>query len=271
MFKSRKYISVPQEVKQEVTTWANSNKQRNTLIIVIIILGILLLMSTKSCNNLKTDLAVSNQNNKALSDSVRYSKNKVGELEASKNVLISQKGNLENLSKSLADEVKKEKGRVYSLEKYILKIGNKPGDTIYIENTLIKYKDGEYGLNWEYDSIFDKENSRSLSGISKFKLVDSNVIPKNTLITKDEINFNLVTGLREKGDNLEIFVRSNYPGFNVINLEGAIIDPKKNPVFKKYTAPKKWSLGPYIGFGFSSTLTPSIQIGVGLQYSLFKF
>lgn len=273
MFKNSKYVYVPEpeKIKGEVKTWFNSNKQRNILLILVIILGVILLFTTKSCNSLKTDLAVSNQNNKALSDSVRFSKNKVGELEASRNVLISEKRGLEKLSKDLAEEVKKEKGKVYSLNKYILTIGNKPGDTVYIENTLIEYKNGEYGLDWKYDTIFDTENSRNLTGISKFKLVDGNIIPLNTLITKDDVNFSLVTGLKEKDDNIEIFVRSNYPGFNVINLEGAIIDPKKNPVFKKFITPKKWSVGPYIGFGFSSSLTPSVQIGVGLQYSIFKF
>ena len=220
---------------------------------------------------MKTDLAISNQNNTALSDSVRLTKNKLGDVEASKNVLITKNKDLKDLSEGLAAEVKKEKGKVYGLNKYILGIKKDPADTIFIDNTLIEYANGEYGLDWKYDTVFDVKNSREIAGISKFQFKDSTITPTNTLISKDIINFNLVTGLREKDGNIEIFARSDYPGFNIVDLEGAIIDPKKNPVMKKFITPKKWTVGPYIGFGFSNSIKPSVQIGVGVQYSLIRF
>jgi hypothetical protein len=259
------------KVKSKSEYWFNSNKQRNTLLIIVGILGIILFMNIQSCNRLKNELAISNQNNKALADSMRISENKVGDLESSKNVLISKKKDLENLNKSLADELKKEKGKVYGLNQYILSIENKPADTVFINNTLIKYANGEFGLDWKYDTIFNNKNGREFAGISKFKIKDSTITPTQTIITKDKVYFNLVTGLREKDGNIEIFARSDYPGFKIVDLEGAIIDPKKNPVIKKFTEPKKWCVGPYIGVGVSNSLQPSVQIGVGIQYSIIKF
>ena len=259
------------DIREEAKTWFNSNKQRNALLILTVIMGVLLLLSVKSCEKAKTNLVISNQNNTALSDSVRITTNKVGDLEASKSVLISEKKDLDNLSKDLAAEVKKEQGKVYSLNQYIIGIKNKPGDTIYINNTLIKYPNGEFGCGFDYYNAFDDKNNIAVSGISKFKITGTTITPTTTLLTKYIINIKLVTGLREKDGNIEIFVRSDYPGMNVIDLEGAIIDPKKNPILKKFTVPKKWCVGPYVGFGFSTSIQPSVQLGIGIQYSLFQF
>jgi hypothetical protein len=262
---------IKEEIEKKAVSWFNTDKQRNTLLIMLIGMSIILFFSLRSCSTNKNDLQISNQNNKALSDSVRVSKNKVGQLEASKNVLITEKNGLKELNADLASELKKEKGRVYELNKFILGIKNKPGDTIKITNTVIIYPNGEYGLAWHHDTIYSANNSRNIIGVSKFRLKDSTVIPTQTLITKDEINFSLVTGLREKGDNLEIFIRSDYPGFNALNIDGAIIDPKKNPVFNKYVVQKKWGVGPYLGVGIGSNLKPSLQIGIGIHYSLLRF
>lgn len=249
----------------------NINKQRNILVIITIIMCVLLLFTVRSCNKLKTDLNISNQNILSLSDSVRITKNKVGDLEYSKGIIVSKKRDLENLNANLANELKKEKGKIYELNSYILSIKNKEGDTIYVNSTVVKYANGEYGLDWVYDTIYDTKNSRYISGISKFKLIDSTIINSKTLITRDEIKFNLVTGLREKNDLIEIFVRSDYPGFEALEVDGAIIDPKDNPIIKKFTVERKWHVGPYIGIGFNSNLKPSVQIGVGIQYMIFKF
>lgn len=272
---------IKEEIEIKAINWFNTNKQRNILLLIVIAMGIVLFISFRSCSTIKNDLQISNQNNKALADSVRISKNKVGDIESSKNILITEKKGLNDLNSDLAIELKKEKGQVYELNKIIVSLKNKPGDTIRITNTVSVYPNGEYGLNWYHDTIYNSNNSRSIVGVSKFKLNDSIqmigkpkgsiVIPTQTLIFKDEVNFSIITGLREKGDNLEIFVRSDYPGFNVKDINGAIIDPKNNPVFKKYITQKKWGVGPYLGVGFDSNLNPSLQIGIGIHYSLLSF
>lgn len=245
--------------------------QRNILLLIIVILLLLCGFMVKKTSNLRTRLETSEQNTKALSDSVRVEKNKNGQLVSSKNILISDKNHLKELNSELSAELKKEKGKVFQLNKIIATIGETKIKTIYIENTLIEYPEGVMGLEWNYDTIFDQSNSRHISGISKFKLDSVNIVPLTTEINKDVISFKLITGLKEKDDNLEIFVRSDYPGFDVIELDGAVIDPKKHPILKKFTTKKRFSIGPYIGIGVSNTVIPSTQIGIGVQYNLIQF
>lgn len=248
----------------------NAKKQRNILIVVLILLVFGFGYGVTRMSGLKNQLAISEQNNKALSDSVRVEKNKVGDLEYSKNILVAEKNELADLNADLAEELDKEKGKVRELTKIVGSISNT--DTVYIENTLIVYADGSHGLQWEHDTIYDDENSRHLAGISKFFVDSLGVItPLETEITKDIINFNIVTGLREKDGNIEVFARSDYPNFEVEELSSAIIDPKKHPVLKKFTRPKRIGIGPYIGVGISSGFKAEIQLGIGVQYSLFRF
>lgn len=248
----------------------DAKKQRNILIIIIILLILGGGVAISRIGSLKTDLAISNQNNQALSDSIRVTKTKVGDLEYSKSVLVAEKGDLKDLNKNLSDELKKEKGRVSELNIIIGSISNNK-DTVYVPNEIIQYPDSSYGLKWVFDKKYDEVNFRYLEGISKFRLNIDSIIPLETSLIKDSLNFNLVTGLKENEGKIEIFARSDYPGFSVVKLDGAIIDPSKHPVIKKFTKDKKWGVGPYVGFGWSTSITPSVQLGVGVQYSLFKF
>jgi len=86
----------------------------------------------------------------------------------------------------------------------------------------------------------------------------------------DEIGFSLVTGLRKKDGKLEIFVRSDYPGFTLTKLDGAIIDPKKNPVFKEFIKKKRFHIGPMVGVGIGSGFQFTGFFGVGVTYSIFS-
>jgi predicted RND superfamily exporter protein len=259
----------------------NIKVQRNVLIIVILLLVIIGYIGWTRIQNLDTRLSMSEQNTKALTDSVRVGKTKNGQLESSINVLITEKGDLDKLSKNLADELKKEKGKVSELMSILAHI--KLRDTIYIENKLIQYSNGVYGLKWDYDTTFNAKNSRSIAGESRFKQdtiktivngvekVEYKITPLNTSLFKDDIKFNLITGLREKDGNIEIFARSDYPNLTISDLEGAIIDPKNHPVMKKFTKNKKWGVGPYIGVGVGSDLKFNLQVGLGITFSIFKF
>jgi len=264
-----------EDIANEVSSVLSAKKQRNILIIILLLLFIGLAFGFNRYSRLTTQLAISEQNKKALADSVRVSENKVKDLVYSKNILIAEKGNLEQLNADLAAEVEKEKGKVREITRIVSEIKS---DTVYITNMLIEYADGTKGLSWEHDSLFDTNNERHIAGVSRFD-IDSNgvVSPLETTITKDDFKFNIVTGLVERNGNVEIFVRSDYPNFTVSQLDGAIIDPKKHPVMKKFTKPKKWGIGPYVGVGIGVNTWPNTNVGVGFQfgvgvtYSLFRF
>jgi hypothetical protein len=247
-----------------------SNTQRNVLIIIIILLLLGGGIALSRIGGLKTDLAISNQNNAALGDSLKVTRNKAGELEYSKGILVSEKKDLKDYSESLNKELKKIKGKVSELNIIIASVSTI--DTLLIPNEVVVYADSSYGLKWFSKQVFDENNSRYLEGVSKFHLVKDSIIPLETEVTKDEFNFNLITGLKEGEDGVvSIFAKSDYPGFAIGKIEGAIIDPKKHPVLKKFTKQKKWGVGPYIGFGWSNSINPSIQVGIGVQYSIFRF
>jgi len=268
-------MSEEENISTKLTSIVSTKRQRNILVIVLLLLTLAFGIGFNRYSNLKTKLMFSEQNIKALNDSVRVSENKVGELEYSKNILIAEKRDLEDLNADLAEEVKKEKGKVNEIIKLVSKIER---DTTYLTNTLISYPNGENGLSWSNDTIYNQNNERHLSGISKFTIDSSgNIIPLETIITKDYFKFDLVTGLREKDGNIEIFVRSGFPGFENIQLDGAIIDPKNHPVMKKFTEPKRWGIGPYAGFGVNINTMPTANLGIGfsfgisIQYSLIRF
>ncbi len=242
---------------------------------VIIILALSLFHTCSKNSDLKAQLNISEQNAKALADSVRVSKNKVGDLEYSKNILVAEKNNLGELNKDLKKELDKEKGKVHELTKIVATIKH---DTVKGINTVVEvYPDSTQGLKWKYEKIYNKENSRFIDGVSKFK-IDSlgNVIPLYTELTRDEINFNIVQGLREKDGNVEMFVRSDYPDFAAKDMNSVIIDPKNHPVLKKFTKHKRFGIGPYAGYGlymdnFSGKAGLGVQVGIGVHYDIFKF
>lgn len=250
----------------------DSKNQRNILLLLILLLGLFSFMMVNRSRNLNNKLQISKQNNKALSDTVRVEKNKYGDLVASKNILVSKSKKINELNSKLGKELKKTKGKVRQLNTLVGKLGKPIHDTLTIVNEVIKHSNSKYGLSWKYDTAYDESNRRHIAGISEFKVIDDDsIIPLTTTITEDVVEFNLTTGLREKNGNVEIFATSKYPGFEVLELDGAIIDPKKHPVLKKFTKKKKWSVGPYIGIGFGSDLNSSMQVGVGVSYSLIKF
>lgn len=249
----------------------NTKNQRNILVVVILLLlgGVGYLYSRVS--SLSGKVESKSQNVKALKDSVRVSKNKVDELEYSKNVLVSKKENLKELNEELSNELEKEKGKVRELTKMVNNISKDKNDTITTTNELVSYPDSTFGLKWEFDTTFSKNNSRYLSGVSKFTFKDKKLSPLETELIDHSIDFSMTSGLREKDGNIEFFVRSDYPGFSTKEIHSSIINPNEHPVMTKFTSQKRLGIGPYVGVGINNKLQPRFQIGVGVTYHLYEF
>jgi hypothetical protein len=245
----------------------------NPRTIAIIILLIIIVILTRCNQGDKSKIEILEQNQKSLTDSVRVSTTKIGELEYSKNILVGEKNDVVKLNKKLAYELKNTKGKVSELTQYIIKIGLKPTPLL----TTIINTDSEYIFTWGIDTVFNPGNGRSMKGETIFTgLVKNNKIiidSISTTLLKDELTFSVIQGLREKDGNLEVFVRSNYPGFELQELNSIIINPEKHPVLNKFTnksKPKRFGVGVYGGYGIGvNGLSP--QIGVGLFYNLLQF
>ena len=240
-------------------------KERLVLFGLLIIIGLWAMVQSRRVAGLKTKMAIEEQNNAALTDSVRIVKNKAGDLESVRLILVAEKEELGNLNASLAAELKKERGKVRTISQINTIVKR---DTILVPSSVESLQDNEYSLFWKH-SEENTGGSRYLEGNSTFKVTDSTVDSVAiTTITRDEISLKIITGLRERKDKkLEIFARTDYPDAS-FDLEGAVIDPK-DPIF--FTNKKRFSVGPVISAGLNHDLKPGFHLGIGLQYSLFKF
>ncbi len=90
-----------------------------------------------------------------------------------------------------------------------------------------------------------------------------------TILDQNEFGISLTTGLTADPKGYRIFVKSDYPGFSVTNLEGAIIDKK---MVKSNES--SFVIGPSIGYGIifapGGTVNHGVILGVAASYNLNK-
>lgn len=250
----------------------------------IVVLLLLLLHNCDQNRTLESKLLRANQNQKALLDTVKIVKNKAGELQAERMTFIASKEELKQLSASLFEETKKQRGEVLQLTSANAEITNRLKGlqtSVTVDTEYVYVNNGnewpkKYRLNWSYDTTYSIGNYSKFAGFSRVSLLnDSTLLPGLTDITENTQGFALVTGLLKEGDDYRIFVKSNHPGFVVNAMEGAIIPGKNNPLFGK---PQKWGLGVSVGPNFSwgygiggKGLFVGIGATFGLNYNMIKF
>ena len=242
-------------------------KLNQILMIGFVVVLLLFLRQCSVTDGLKDDLLVAGQNEKALNDSVKATTNKLGEQVFLKNTFIADGKKLKELNAELYKEVKNLKGDVKIITTANTEIKSDP---IYLTNTITKYADGIVDIRWKYDSLFSKGNYRKLAGISKIQYDSANVLDKGTTITQDEIGISVTTGLVKLDGSYQIFVKSNYPGMSISDIQGSIID--KNMIQSDESS---WVFGPYFGVGVgvdpvNKTIGPNVSFGLGITYNLNK-
>jgi hypothetical protein len=244
---------------------------------IIVVIILLLLRQCNSTADAKREKKIADQNVYALNDSIKVIKNKAGELQYEKGLLIADKKNLESLNADLKKELDKQKGKVFYLQQVVADLRNQP--PVYIPTTEYVYPNGDRSFQWAYDTIFSPGNSRALSGESFFVIDTTNnkykIKPLYTNITKDNMSIKITTGLLKKDDKYEIFVKSDYPGFSISQLDGAFI-PTNDKIFGTPPKPKRFGLGVNIGPGiFYNAIKQNIGAGigvqVGIQYNFINF
>lgn len=257
----------------------NYRFQKNIFLIVCLFLMFLFYLLKQNSN--VSNVHSLKQNIFALNDSIRFYKTKNNELVYKKGALIIENESLKSLNKYLYEDIKDLKDKPLVAIKTDIKIIQ---DTIsvFTSSNDKKNPDGslEKILKWEFEKHFDKNNYRKFSANSKI-IVDTlhNLLIDSLHITKDEIGLSLVTGFTENGDYLEIFVKSNYPNFVPTRIDGALIEPKKSEILKKYFPNKKWNLGIYGGYGICINpqetnplyISRGLQLGIGVGYSIFQW
>lgn len=170
-------------------------------------------------NQKKAEIAEYNE--KVAKDSLKVEKDRQGRVEYNRLAYLTDKvDNLTKLSSELANEVKNVKGKVSTIIQGEVKIVEKPVPFLvrgeFIDSTVTAY--------FNYDSIYSPGNYRKLSGYTKYDLRSGLT---SGLKQTDEFGLKVTTGIKnlDKGKP-EIFFKSDYPGFQVTSLEGAVLDPK---------------------------------------------
>lgn len=232
--------------------------------ILLIICAILIFLLVGQCSSIRK---LKNSNNSMINyytDSLRTERTKNGKLEYDKSILIASVDDLKKINKDLYDELQEEKGKVKVIIKEVVKIVH---DTIYLHDTIYSLGNDDYRIVWNYEEYFtkDKLNYQKLSGNSVIHCKVPPPISKGTTITKNEIGMSIVTGIKENKGKMEIFVRSDYPGFTVTKLEGADVTNMLKPKVKKF------GIGPNVSIGISSDFKPKIYVGAGVQWNIIRF
>jgi hypothetical protein len=267
-------VRTPEPVKRVMNYQISVSK-----ILMIVLIAVGLKFGWDHYMSLQTELAIAQQNEKALKDSVRVTQNKYDEAVYSKQIFVAEtQKDLKNLNSDLAETARKFRGAVHSISNLEAKIDGLAGQ-IDSDGEVIDLPNGQKAIPWNFDEQFDVDNSRKLSGITRFAFnPNTNVFgPPETEILTDEINFKLTQGLKTAPDGkIEMFASSNYPGFTAKSLNSVLIDPKSHPALTEFTKKKKWSLGAYGGYGVtvntkSNEVIMGPQIGAGISYTLFSW
>lgn len=219
---------------------------------------------------LKNEKELSEQNYKAATDKIRILKTHDDSIEYAKSVYIAKAAELVKLNKSLSDELKREGGDTKFLAEATASIGSKdtihmPGKIVYRPTKNSKSSDTTIRIGFNYNKIFNG-GYRNIEGYTDYTPKDQN---SSATLTKDELGLKLITGLKHDTQNgYQIFIRSDYPGFKVTDLEGAVLDPT---MFQK-PIPKRWIVGPSAGVQMDlATGKGRPYVGLGITYKIFGF
>lgn len=235
------------------------NKYAVILTGIVLILLWIICLQKKTIDRKNKEIAVAEHNLAAANDTIRLSKDREGRIEANKlSFLVAKLSDLEKANADLAREVKATKGKVDQISNIGFKIIH---DTVEVP-VKSEVREDVVTSTFGFDTTYTPGNFRSLHGYTKYNLKTG---LSTGSITKDEFGVKLVTGIKNlNAGKPEIFVRSDYPGFVVTQLDGAVLDPD---LFKTATKKKV----PLVTLGINVGWTPMTydwqtkQLDVNLQ------
>lgn len=240
----------------------NSNLQ-NIKNILLAVLFIIVLFLSYDTVNVRYDLKESEINYKVSQDSLRETKNKLGESIYSKSIYIKSIEELKQENNSLNEEIKKlsysEKSKLIEIQKLQIIINN-------LKDSALQELDSSFICENQYKYNFlIQDQYRTLEG---YNIIYSETQPDSSSIhiEKEQMNVDLTITKKDTKNGIELGVSSNNPYLSINNIEGSIVDIE---AYKKYQKPKKWGLGVGVGLGLGYDLiNKSIFIGPTVAVSL---
>ncbi len=223
----------------------------------MIVIVVLVLLYLKQCNrssNLDSDLKIANMNSQVFNDSITTYRDKAGNLTYEKGILVASEKDLKDLNKELYNEVKELKDNPKIIIKESIVIKEVPFE---VPTYINVYPDGSTGLSWSRDTTYNNRNYQKLEGETRFIYDSLGIHNPYTMINSNEIGISFITGIKEGKDHYEIFIKSDYPGFTVTDIQGSILDKKMIQSNESAVV-----FGPSIGYG--AILSPNGTIGHGV-------
>ena len=257
--------------------------KKNYKSIFLLAFFVLILLFLRQCDSTKNwklkykaNETKNAQNIKALTDSLSKSENKNGDITFDKALASMSKEELKKSFPELFDKLEAEFGEVKVITHTVVKYVN----TGSVINKIAKLDSNQFALNSIYyssdssiyidatNTFFAKIDS---SNLSKIKLDIKNGVSK---YNKIEFKTGFSTGIKEKDGIYSIFLTPDNKSIVVTDLKGADV----SNMFinnKDITKRKRFSVGPYIGYGavFASgdKMYHGVSVGASIQYSLFSF
>jgi len=250
-------------------------------LIITVLIGIILLLA--KCNSdkiseIQAQFITSQNNISVLQDSIITYTTKNGSLISERGILIAEKEELKTLNAGLYEVVNNLEKSIPNMKpivvvEYITSIET---DTVYLKSDLVAINDSTYNVKFGKDTIYDENNSRQITGEVTINLKSDStefnqVQVGNVSLTKDKVNITASLVIGERDGDLKVWLETKYPGFSTDEIEAVTLDPDIHPELKKLKNTKKFSVGPYIGFGLGENFSISPSVGIGVQYSIFKF
>lgn len=261
----------------------------NSRIFVIGLIVVLILIGIGECKrivDLNRDIVHYEQNQAALTDSLKFERGKNGELLVSIDGYITSEKELKNINKGLWDEVQAQKGKVLMLTNTLITIrldsaalADKVDELNIIIGKLTQIGDSDrYVAPWSIPYKFDDKNYMRVGGSTVVQVINKDPFSMRhdtTYLTQFENQIDVTYGQKVENKKLRVFIQSQYPGFTVESMEGVLIDPNEWPtVFEP--SKRHW----FTGFGVGPNITmgydflgqkPAFIVGIGVHYNIYQW
>jgi hypothetical protein len=197
-------------------------------------------------------------------DSLSIYKNKIKEEYISRDIYVQDVNSLKKRNTDLYNEVKNMKDNpvVVSNTKIVFRTNER---LIAKSDSIVPASDTVKSLFW---SLNEKNGYYSMKGQTDVKTDFSHF---TTSVNSFSIPVNLKLDLVESENQLKIITKSDNPYVTVENTDGALINPKKSKVIKSFFPRKRWTIGPFIGYGFDKDLNRTPFIGIGVSYGIIQW
>ena len=222
------------------------------ILMAIILLGIIFHLNR--ANNIQRD------NITALTDSITITKNKVGELEYNKNILIADYKLLKDINSSLVNDI--DNLSKYN-KKHLLEINKLQIEIDFLKDSLntelISVEDGVY--------VYSMETINEFRELSTKIYVESEIAPTSVYgeVISDKMFADITISKIEVDDGIQLTVSSSNPYLNIMDIQGSVIKVPKSVI-----VPKRFGIGLQLGAGVGlNGFTP--YFGVGISYNLITF